>query len=124
MERKSIFGLGENIAGMLCYALCYFSGIVILVLEKENKFVRFHALQSTIWFIILAVLTWGLRLVVSVLSGIPFFGWVIGLAFSPFLWLFGALTFVSVLFLGFMAFRGQTYKLPIIGEVVWAQVNR
>jgi uncharacterized membrane protein len=36
-------GVSENIAGLLAYILGWISGIILLVIEKENKFVRFHA---------------------------------------------------------------------------------
>ena len=44
MEKTSI-GLTENVAGLLCYALGWISGIVFFLIEPENKFVRFHAIQ-------------------------------------------------------------------------------
>ena len=43
-------GLKENIAGVLCYVLGWVSGIVFLIIEPNNKFVRFHAFQSIIVF--------------------------------------------------------------------------
>ena len=47
MEKTST-GLDENVAGLLCYILGWITGIVFLVIEPDNKFVRFHALQSII----------------------------------------------------------------------------
>ena len=43
-------GLKENTAGVLCYVLGWVTGIVFLIIEPKNKFVRFHALQSIITF--------------------------------------------------------------------------
>ena len=45
MDKTSI-GLTENIAGLLCYVLGWISGLIFLLIEQENKFVRFHAIQS------------------------------------------------------------------------------
>ncbi len=42
---KTSMGVEENIAAVLCYVVGWITGIVFLVLEKENKFVRFHAFQ-------------------------------------------------------------------------------
>ena len=39
---KTSVGLSANTAACLCYLLGWLSGIVFLLLEKENTFVRFH----------------------------------------------------------------------------------
>ena len=116
MKKTSVFGLDENIACLLCYALTFFSGIIILVMEKDNKTVRFHALQSTLWFMTISVATW----VLNFLTFIPLLGYVFGFA----AWALGTVMFISWLFLMFMAVTGRQFKLPIIGEVAFAQVNK
>ena len=115
-KKTSVFNLSENVASALSYALLFFSGIVILVMERENKTVRFHALQSTLWFMTLMVLSW----VLGFLARIPLLGLVFGLGAA----IVGFIIFVSWLFLMFMAFSGKKFKLPIIGEVVESQVER
>ena len=47
---KTSTGLDANLAAALSYLLGFVSGAVFLVLEKENRFVRFHALQSVLAF--------------------------------------------------------------------------
>lgn len=42
MEKTST-GLPENVAGMLCYSLFWVTGVIFLLLEPNNKSVRFHA---------------------------------------------------------------------------------
>ena len=54
MEKTSI-GLEANVAGLLCYVLGWISGLVFILIERESKFVRFHAMQSIIVFGILSV---------------------------------------------------------------------
>ena len=114
--KKATFGLEENLAGLCCYAVVFFTGIIFLVMEKENKSVRFHALQSTIWFLIVAVIGWA----AMVLSKIP----VLGLPFMLVNTLIGFVALVSWLFLMFKAFKGEQFKIPVIGDVVEAQVNK
>jgi uncharacterized membrane protein len=98
---KSSTGLDENVAGFFCYLLGFITGIVFLVVEKESRFVKFHAMQSTITFLIL--------LVISLLIGwIPVIGILI-LILSLFLWLF----------LMIKALQGEQYSLPIVGKMVW-----
>ncbi len=43
-------GLAENIAGLLCYVLGWITGLVFLLIECKNEFVRLHAMQSVIVF--------------------------------------------------------------------------
>ena len=52
---KTSFGLDVDLACILCYAAGPFSGIPILLLEKKDTLVRFHALQSTLMFLPLAL---------------------------------------------------------------------
>ncbi|MBM3143026.1 MAG: DUF4870 domain-containing protein [Chloroflexi bacterium] len=100
---KTSTGLDENVAGLLCYVLCWVSGLVFILIEKENKFVRFHALQSIIVF--------GILTVASILIGwIPFIGWVIG-------GLISVLALVLWIVLMVKAYQGEKYKLPWAGDL-------
>ena len=60
---KTSTGLDENIAGLLCYVLGWISGIIFFLLESENKFVRFHAVQSIVTFGIITVVLIALSVV-------------------------------------------------------------
>lgn len=120
---KSIFGLTENIVAALSYIFGPFSGIVVLILERENKFVRFHALQSTLWFMFLMIAGWMLNLILNIFGGIPILGWGLALIISPVVWLGGILYMASKIWLIIKAYQNATYKLPIIGDVVWNQIN-
>jgi len=120
---KSVFGLDENIAAALSYILGPFSGIAVLIMERENKFVRFHALQSTIWFVFLMVAGWVLRFAGAVLGAIPILGWFVGIVLGSALFVGSVLYVASKIYLMLKAYGGVTFKLPIIGEVVWNQVN-
>ena len=99
---KTSIGLEQNLAGLLCYVLGWVTGLVFLVLEKENKFVRFHAIQS--------IATFGaLTVVIIILNFIPFIGWILG-------WLVNVLGLVLWIILMIKAYQGQTYKLPWAGN--------
>jgi uncharacterized membrane protein len=52
----STTGLKPNIAGLLCYAGIWVTGIVFLIIEKKNTLVRFHAMQSLVTFGILHII--------------------------------------------------------------------
>jgi len=126
--KQSIFGLNENVAAALSYIFGPISGLAALVLERENKFVRFHALQSTLWFLLLWVVNWCIGFVVRVIGGvlgiIPPLGWLFRLLTNPLGFIFMVVLVVSGLFLMFKAYKNETYKLPIIGDVVWTQINK
>ncbi|MQY55153.1 MAG: hypothetical protein GH156_01060, partial [Dehalococcoidia bacterium] len=47
-EKKSGTGIEPNIAGLLCYVLGWVTGLVFFLIEKDDEFVRFHAMQSII----------------------------------------------------------------------------
>ena len=96
-REKSSTGLDENVAGFFCYLFVFITGIVFLVVEKKSSFVKFHARQSTITFLILLVLSW-----------IPVVGF-----------LFWILSIILWLLLMIKALQGQKYSLPIVGK--WAE---
>jgi uncharacterized membrane protein len=104
---KSTTGLDVNVAGALAYLLWFISGIALFVIEKDSKFVRFHALQSSIVFGVLF-------LVPAVLAQIPFLGWVMALLLWP---ICTIVTLILWLVLMFKAYQGEKFKLPIVGDI-------
>ncbi|MCL2373311.1 MAG: hypothetical protein FWC78_07895 [Defluviitaleaceae bacterium] len=124
---KSIFGLDDNVAAVLSYIVPPFSGIVVFILERENRFVRFHALQSTLWFLLLFIVRFVVGLAYAILTAIPFFGRVVGAIIGPFTGLaafvFGAFFVGCMLLLILKAYTKEEFKLPIVGEIVWSRVN-
>jgi uncharacterized membrane protein len=102
-------GLQENVAGLLCYVLGWITGIVFLLIEKENKFVRFHAVQSIVVFGAYTVL-------VIVLNFVPLIGWIIST-------IVGILAFILWIVLMVKAYQGQLYKLPVAGNIAENQVK-
>jgi uncharacterized membrane protein len=113
---KTKLGLGENIEGALAYLVGFISGIFFLVVEKENKKVRFHAMQSIIWSIALVVV----NIILSGLKFLPLIGSIFGLILNV---LYIA-AFLSAVYLIYMAYKGVEFKIPFIGDAVWNQVNK
>jgi len=107
---KTSLDLDQNMAGLLCYIGGWITGIIFLVLEKKNKFVRFHALQSLLTFLPLSVLAW-------LLGWIPFIGW----ALTGLVWI---LMVILWLILMFKAYRGEKYKLPLVGDMAEKEKGR
>ena len=117
---KSIFGLHENIVSALAYLLGPISGLFVLIAERENKQVRFHALQSTLWFLFLWIVYW----VVGLITGLPIIGFLIGIVAIPLMWIWRLLFVTSRIFLMIQAALGHKFKLPFVGEVAWNQVHK
>lgn len=99
-------GLSSNTAAALSYLLGWLTGLVFLLIEKDDKFVRFHAMQSVVTF-------GGL----TILSFVPIIGWIL----SP---LFLILGFVLWLVLIFKAYQGEKFRLPVIGDFVQKQIEK
>jgi uncharacterized membrane protein len=101
--RGSSTGLDENVAGLLTYLFGFVTGVIFLVVEKDSTFVRFHAFQSTVTFLVLFV--------VSVIGGwIPLVGSALNLVVTP-------LSVILWILLMVKAYQGERYQLPVIGEI-------
>lgn len=120
-NQKSALGLDGNITALIGYII----GIVALVLifiEKDNKFVRFHALQSVLWsafcvvgIIVIAIVGGILAVVLSQVNGT--LGGIVGiLTMLIYLGLILAML-GGLLFAAIKAYGGAEFKLPIVGNM-------
>lgn len=100
---KSSTGLEENVAGLLSYVVGWITGLVFFLIQKDSKFVKFHAMQSIITFGALMILSW-------IFWSIPFIGWAVG-------WLINVLAIVLWIVLMIKAYQGDKFKLPAIGDL-------
>ncbi len=99
---KSSTGLQPNVSALLCYLAGFITGIVFLVLEKDNKFVRFHAMQSIIFFGGILVLQMALVFTIVLIILVP---------------LLNILSLIMWIILMIKAYNGEMYKLPVIGKI-------
>jgi len=106
-EKKNLgetsMGMQPNLAALLCYLLGWITGLIFFLVEKKNKFVRFHAMQSIVVF-------GGLAVINIVLLVVPVIGALIGLLLS-------LLALVLWILLMIKAYQGETFKLPIAGDI-------
>jgi len=105
MSYNTSLGLPENIVAALCYPVGWLSGLFFLLLERKNKFVRFHAMQSILLFMPFA-------LFLFVVSWIPWIGWAIADSV-------GMPGLLLIVIPAYMAFRGSKFKIPIIGKIAY-----
>ena len=106
-------GLAPNVAGALAYVLGPITGIAFYILEKNNRFVRFHAAQSITVSVLLIGLSIALSILSTVLAFIPILGWIVAILLSLGLALLG---FVLWLLLMWKAFSGIEWEVPIAGK--------
>jgi len=110
-------GLPANVAGALSYLLGALTGILFLVIEKRDPFVRFHAAQAigvTIAWIILSV---AFMVLTTILAFIPVLGWILGLVFSLVSLVVSLGGLILWLFLMFQAFSGKEWEVPYVGRM-------
>jgi uncharacterized membrane protein len=100
-------GLQENVAGLLCYAVGWVTGIIFLLIDKR-PWVKFQAAQSIAVFGGLTVIR----------IGLIFMGHLAGafIGFGLFA-LLGLVGFVLWLFLMFKAYQHETVRIPIAADI-------
>ena len=117
---SSSTSLKPNIAGLLCYVGAWVTGIIFLIIEKKNKTVRFHAMQSLVTFGILFVL-WAiianaisLAWAVSYQGGIGLYtaAWIASTAVTG---IFVAIIVILWIVLMVKTYKGQMFKVPLFG---------
>ncbi len=106
---KSSTGLDENVAGLLCYLVGWITGLIFFLIEKDSKFVKFHAMQSIVVFGSLTVLG-------IILGWIPFIGWIIAIIIE-------ILAFILWIILMVKAYQGQKFKVVVAGDIAEKQAK-
>ena len=109
-QKQTSTGLEPNLAGALSYLCGWVTGLIFYLMEIENNFVRFHAMQSII-------VTGGftvLFIACAILSNIPVIGWLFLLIGYP---IVGIAYFVSWILLMIKAYQGERFHFPVAGEM-------
>jgi uncharacterized membrane protein len=131
---SGIGGLDPKVAAALSYI--WIVGLIFFFIEKENRFVRFHAMQSIIFGIsnsvimgvlavIAVILTFAFSIGGAVVGGgigtlVQLLVWVVWLIF----WLLALLFLVGLIFAAYKAYQGEKFKLPVIGNMAEKIVNK
>lgn len=105
----------SNILAALAYFLSMIVALIIYLVEKEDKWLKFHALQA-----LLFDLAYG-----AVFFVVFVIGWVVafatfGLGIFCILPVFALIPFVIIyrLYLAYRAFKGEYFEIPLIGPLV------
>jgi uncharacterized membrane protein len=130
---KTSLGLESNLGAALCYLanfICCLGlvlAIVFLFTEKENRFVKFHAVQSLFLAatqiacgIVVAILGLIVSMVLDMVN-MGWAGWLLVFCLRLILFLIFCVIWIIA---GIKAYGGQWYKLPLIGGFAWNTVNK
>ena len=108
-QQPQTTGLKENVAATLCYAGWWVTGIIFLVLEPNNKNIKFHAWQS--------ILTFGVFFIVALIFSVIPFIWFIG----TIIWIAGVILWI---YLMYMTYQEKKIVLPIVGPIAQKWVEQ
>jgi len=106
---KSSTGLDENVAALISILFAPITSLIFFLVEKDSKFVKFHALQS-------GILAVGLVLLNIVLGFIPVSGWII-------LLILPLATLALYIYMLVKAYQGEWFELPVIGKIAMDQLK-
>ncbi len=111
-------GMEPNVEAGLSYVLLWVTGLIFFLMEKQNRFVRFHAMQSILFF-------GGLSIINIILTVIGGFG-VPGVGILTFFagWAVGIVGLVGYIVLLINVFQGKYLMLPIVGDYAEKYANQ
>jgi uncharacterized membrane protein len=109
-------GLSPRVAGLLCYAAAWVSGLLLVAIERDSRYVRFHAWQSLLGFgalTLFALLAWGVNILMAFVSPTAFrvMSYVTLIAWIA----LGATWIFAVV----MVAQGRRWRMPLVGK--WAE---
>jgi len=93
----------EKMKGALAYILSWLTGIIVLVIAGDNKFLKFHAWQSIIVGLVVTIISIILSFTI-ILACISF---ILFLALWIYTW-YGA----------YLVYTGKSYRIPVVAEFV------
>jgi uncharacterized membrane protein len=108
---KTSTGIQQDSAGLLCYLGWWITGIIFWILEKENKVVRFHAVQS--------IITFGLLFIALIVLG-PIFR-LIHLGYLTII--IAIFSFILWIVMMVVTAQGKMTKLPWAGNLAEKYAN-
>jgi uncharacterized membrane protein len=115
---KTALGLDTNVGALLCYLpVCGINliySIIVLVTEKSNRLMRFHAFQS---LLLLGALIVGCIGVTIVSVFLAFISSTLSVMFSLLVWLVVLAVIAVMIFMCVKAYSGSQFKLPVIGDM-------
>jgi uncharacterized membrane protein len=112
-------GMAAHVVGALCYApaIGWIIALIAVITEKNNLFVKFHAVQALSLFVVSFLLYFVLGMLVF--PGVFLGGGLFLLLYQ----LIGLGLLVVMIIMIVQAAQGKWYRLPIIGDFAAKQVG-
>jgi len=117
-------GLAPNIAAGLACIFSIVGGIVFLILEKKDQFVRFYAMQALILGGASIAFSIALQIVSFILIHIPFVGRLIAILLGLLGMVVGLAFFAVWIVTILKAFSGKEWEIPYIGKIAREQLAK
>ncbi len=118
---KSSTGLDANLAALLSYLFGWVGGLIFYLIEKDSRFVRFHAMQSILLNVAVVVVVIALMIINTIIA---FISGTLAFLFGL-LWIVIMLAIFGIAILCMIkAFQGQEFKLPVIGDMAAKFANK
>ncbi|MBD3390334.1 DUF4870 domain-containing protein [Candidatus Micrarchaeota archaeon] len=117
-QKPAVETSGGNESNLLA-AAGYIIGIIAIIMylvKKEDKFLRFHSMQSILLWVgtfVIAIVLWIISAIISMIPAIGVIGCVFGLL-ATVIWL---IALVAALYCAYKAFNGKRYELPYLGPM-------
>lgn len=111
VSKKSSTNLDPKVANLLAYLFSWLGGLIIWLIEKENRFVKWNALQAIILGIIEVA---AIILFTAILGWIPYIGWFF---FSWLGWVIAGAAWILAIIAIVMGFSGKTFRIPGIAKL-------
>jgi uncharacterized membrane protein len=108
---------GASVAAILSYSLGWFTGLLFFLFGRQHPYVRFHALQSLLFFGAINVADIVLFKIIGTLSKFHVFPYISAFAILLFLFL-NFVAFVGWVIGMIQAARGKYYRLPLVGDLL------
>ena len=99
----------EKMKGALAYVLGFITGIIVLLIGGDSKFLKFHAWQSIIGSIAIGIVYFIISVIISAIT----LGF--GALCMPFL---GLIVWIYFLYGAYMVYSGKDFKIPVIADFV------
>jgi len=113
-------GLAPNIASLLCYICSPITGIIFLLIEKENQDVKFHAWQSLVFGIAYIAIVVVLEILAAIMGLLAS---VLGIIVGFFIPLVMLAAFIIWIVCMVKAYQGERWRMPIIGDFAAKKVG-
>ena len=108
-------GMAPNVGALLCYVPCCIGlifSVIVAIVEKQSRFLRFHAFQSLLFHAGIIILWVGLTILSFILGAIH-----LGLLMIPLQLLVGLAVLGLHILLMIKAYNNEQYELPTLGAM-------